>query len=288
LITQRLLELITSNTASMTATDTTNSMISTTTTTTTTSSASRQRQKRRPSPADVDVRSLAALRILLGAYMLYDLRQRYFSSSSSYRYDAAWYTSLPEAESYLAPDDTVHRSPFHRLWFYRGSSRFQKTACATTALLSFLFLVGYDNGDGAPSFSPSPSFALPLLLWSLQVAQHSRNAELSDSSDNYLRHLLFWLGLFLFEPSTRVWSVRSWQSSRRRKRRQGQHGKEEEVEDPTRAGSGPIVSSLPCLALSLQVALMYVLCTHTKIVCYRSLRFRVPSRLVRCSFYTAH
>ena len=137
----------------------------------------------------LDLRSLAAFRILLGAYLLYDI----YARLSLGRYDLAWYTSEPDERSFLAPTDTPHKAPLHQYWFYRGSAQVQVGLFGLSTVLAFWFTLGYRcNG------------ALKILLWVTQVAQHSRNMEVTDGSDAYIRHLLFWS---CFLPLAQVWSV---------------------------------------------------------------------------------
>lgn len=179
--------------------------------------------KQTATPAVLDVRALAAFRIFLGIYMLYDIYDR----TSLGKYDLAWYTSLPEDRSYLAADDTPHKAPLHRLWFYRGSFELNIMSFAVSVLLALLFLLGFQCHAGVKT-----------ALWFVQVAQHSRAMEVSDGSDAFLRQLLLWC---IFLPVAKVWSVDAYLQQR-----------------PTdRPPCTPVVSGLPCLALTLQIALMY-------------------------------
>jgi hypothetical protein len=182
----------------------------------------------------LDTRALASFRFLLGLYLLYDI----YSRVSLGKYDIAWYTSIPADRSFLAPNDTPHKAPLHQFWFYRGTAAFQMAIFTLTLILSMCFCLGWKCQHGI----------LKTALWILQVAQHSRNMTLTDGSDSLVRHLLLWC---CFLPLTEHWSVDSVMDQRKRQRNQGTHG----VILPS--SSGRAVSGLPCLAIVLQIVLMY-------------------------------
>lgn len=165
---------------------------------------------------DIDLRSLAAFRICFGLYLLWDIYSRLSLGSM----DLAWYTS-GEANSILDADDTPHRSPFHRIWFFRGNGNVQMALFTTTAVLAALYTIGHP-------LCPKP------LLWLLIVAQQNRNMHMHDGSDNFCRQLLLWT---CFLPMDAVWS---WKGRIRLTR------------------ESMIVSSLPMYGFCIQVVLMYV------------------------------
>jgi len=140
-----------------------------------------------------DVRSLAAFRILAGTYLICDILSRLQHG----RFSLLWYTSTEN--SFLLPDDTPHRSPVHRIWFYRGSEFFQLTLFAITFLLAISFTAGYKcNG------------VTKTLLWLNVVAMQCRCMPPHDGSDTYFRHLLLWS---IQLPMSQVWSVDSARSN---------------------------------------------------------------------------
>jgi hypothetical protein len=169
----------------------------------------------------IDIRSLAAFRILLGLLLLYDT----FTRFSLGRYDLHWYTQ----DGFLAPSELPHQAPLHKLWFYRGSIEFQIASVILSVLLSMFFTLGIMD-----------SAILKILLFVVHTAEQSKNMPAHDGSDAFVRHLLLWA---CFLPLTRVWSVQAWRRSQRLSK----------TLFPTDA-----VSGLPCLALKLQIVLMYV------------------------------
>lgn len=168
----------------------------------------------------LDIRSLAAFRILFGLYLLYDTYSRF----SLGRYDLLWYTE----DGFLAPSERPHRSPLHLLWFYRGSLFFQIICVAVSMLLSLLFALGWDR--------PVAKIA----LFVVHTAEQSRNMPAHDGSDSFVRHLLLWS---CFLPLARVWSLDAWSKSHHTNK----------ALFPTAS-----VSGLPCLALLLQIVFMYL------------------------------
>lgn len=142
---------------------------------------------------NIDLRSLAAFRILLGLYFAWDV----YSRVSFGRWDLAWYTS-GEDSSYLDPNDTPHRGFLHRLWFYRGTTLEQ----SVIFLLTFCCAMGYTLGL-------SDILAVP--LWFLVTANQNRNMHVHDGSDNFSRQLLLWT---CFLPMAKVWKFRNKQPHR--------------------------------------------------------------------------
>jgi hypothetical protein len=179
----------------------------------------------------MDTRALASFRILLGLYLLYDI----YARLSLGKYDLAWYTSIPADRSFLKPNDTPHKAPLHLFWFYRGSAAFQIAIYTLTAILSLCFCLGWKCHG-----------ILKTALWILQVAQHNRNMVLTDGSDSFVRHLLLWC---CFLPLTEHWSIDAVVG--RRHRQINTHG----VIIPS--SNGRVVSGLPCLAIVVQIVLMY-------------------------------
>jgi len=144
---------------------------------------------------DQDHRSLAAFRILAGFYLIYDILSRLQHG----RFSLRWYTSTEH--SFLDPDDTPHRSPVHRIWFYRGSEEFQLFLFALTLLLSISFAFGYKC-----------NVLTKTLLWMNVVAMQCRCMPPHDGSDTYFRHLLLWC---IQLPVEKVWGVDAVRNSNR-------------------------------------------------------------------------
>lgn len=134
----------------------------------------------------LDLRSLAAFRILLGFYFIWDI----YSRLSLGRWDLAWYTS-DEESSFLDSDDSPHKALLHRLWFYRGSSQLQILLFLLTLIAAMGYTVGF-----------SDVFAVP--LWVLVTAQQNRNMWMHDGSDNFSRQMLLWT---CFLPMSTVWKI---------------------------------------------------------------------------------
>jgi hypothetical protein len=174
----------------------------------------------------LDIRSLALFRILLGLYVLYDI----YSRLSRGAYDVNWYTS----DGFLSVDDTPHRAPLHRFWFYRGNEAIQKDLFRVTAIFALVFLA-YD------------SRFVKVGLFLLVTSYQNRNMWLHDGSDSFLRHLLFWS---IFLPLHQVWSL----SASNYEPTIIVINKQRRVVPPPPPAS---ITSLACGALTLQVALMY-------------------------------
>ena len=188
-------------------------------------------------PSTLDIRSLAAFRILLGLYLLYDI----YSRLALGRYDLAWYTSGPR--SFLEATDSPHGSPLHKIWFYRGSTSLQQGLYAVTALLALAQTLG---------FSLLPAVLVKVLLFVFVTAYQNRNMLVHDGSDAFLRHLLFWS---CFLPVSNVWSVDSYFLKK------GQQHQQATTTTTTTTTTTPhnntAISGLPCLALTTQIAFMY-------------------------------
>jgi len=228
-------------------------------------------------PHVLDLRSLALFRIFLGLYLLYDLYDRVFGFntrhrrdlhlhlesrhddsggrtwSSAARYNLAWYTSTSNDDyddvasgtpSFLAADDTPHRAPIHQLWFYRGSQQFQLATFALTALLALLFTAGaFMRGKN----NKIGGFLLKVALFLSVTAIQNRNMHVHDGSDTFVRHLLFWC---CFLPVANA----SWKKTASIKTTAP---KTAATTTTTPASDDNVAYGLPCLALTLQIALMY-------------------------------
>ena len=143
-------------------------------------------------PHVLDARGLAALRFALALHVLLDLHTRYGDGGLA---SLAWYTSSPEERSILAPLDTPHPHPVHKVWFYRGDVIVQRLLLLSCAATACAFLVGFGCGElGLTSLS----------LYVQVTALHGRCEAVNDGSDRFLRTLLLWSSLL---PLSRCWSV---------------------------------------------------------------------------------
>jgi hypothetical protein len=134
-----------------------------------------------------DLRSLAALRILMATYLAYDIISRLQNG----KYSLLWYTS----PGFLDPDDTPHRAPLHRIWFYRGSERFQ----ILSFVVAFLLVISYGVGYKCNIYSKT-------LLWLSITSMQCRCMPPHDGSDTYVRHLILWS---IILPVEQMWSLDS-------------------------------------------------------------------------------
>ncbi len=146
-----------------------------------------------------DLRSLAIFRILLGIYILYDI----FSRLKHGRLSLLWYTSSSSSLSFLHPDDTPHKNPIHKLWFYRGSEVVQICLFIITALLATLYSLGYHYNKRVLRVVVP---VVPIGLWLNVVAMQCKNMHVHDGSDTFTRHLLLWS---CFLPINQVFSLDS-------------------------------------------------------------------------------
>ena len=183
-----------------------------------------------------DLRSLAAFRILLGLYILYDVASRlqhgrlslaFYTSSSS----SSSTTSNNNYVSFLHPNDTPHKSPIHLIWFYRGSELFQLSLFLLTAMLAVLYSLGYSHNQHQhqhqqlhqqKELKSNHSFVLiNVLLWLNVTAMQCRNMHVHDGSDTFTRHLLLWS---CFLPMNQRWSFDTFFLHRRRRNHTQQDG----------------------------------------------------------------
>jgi hypothetical protein len=107
------------------------------------------------------------------------------------RFSLNWYTSTEH--SFLHPDDTPHKSPVHKIWFYRGGEALQLSLFAFTFLLSISLSVGYRCNVFTKT-----------LLWLNVVAMQCRCMPPHDGSDTYVRNLLLWC---IQLPVEKVWTI---------------------------------------------------------------------------------
>lgn len=134
----------------------------------------------------VDLRSLAAFRMVLGLVMLFDLLGRW--SDVAIHYSDRGLLPRPEAIEGL---NTWRWS----LYFINGSTGFAHVLFALTAVVTVGVIVGYRTRW--------MTVALWILLASLQV----RNPLVLSGADSFLRVLAFWA---MFLPLGAVWSVDRW------------------------------------------------------------------------------
>lgn len=115
------------------------------------------------------------------------------------RFSLLWYTSTDN--SFLQPQDTPHRSPVHKIWFYRGSESLQIFLFVVTFILALMFTLGYKCNV----FSKT-------LLWLNVVAMQCRCMPPHDGSDTFFRHMLLWC---IQLPVSDVWSLDQYLHRRR-------------------------------------------------------------------------
>lgn len=181
----------------------------------------------------LDLRSLAAFRILLGLYILYDV----YSRTKLGKYDLHWYTENPEERSFLRPTDTPHGAPLHKFWFYRGSFSFQISSFVVLAILAAMFGAG---------FCCNALVKAPLFV--VYTAVQCRNMLVHDGSDAFVRHLVFWS---CFLPVSEVWSLDAVVAAARWRQKDAQEQKKTKKRKMS-------YSSIACLAVTLQIVLMYL------------------------------
>lgn len=199
-----------------------------------------------PRRIDLDVRSLAAFRILLGIYLF---TETLVARLSLGRYDVAWYTS-DTPTSYLIATDTPHKSPLHQIWFYRGPVELQYFLFSLTAAVAACFAAGfYCRKNGL----------LKVLLFILITSQQNRNMYVHDGSDTLCRHLLLWS---CFLPLDH-WSVDAYLRKRESESSTNSTSNSKQsfkinnhlyVDD---AVVTTTVSTLPAYAIAIQIVLMY-------------------------------
>ena len=181
-----------------------------------------------------DSRSLAIFRVLLGSYLIYDIISRLQHG----KFSLLWYTSTADG-SYLDADDTPHRSPIHRIWFYRGSASLQIILFCITFFLGLSFTLGFKCNRLTKT-----------LLWLNVTAMQCRCMPVHDGSDTYFRHLLLWC---TFIPVEKVWSIDSMiqnENKGRETKSDLQRCKDIHIENRS--------YTLPIFGVKLQIVLMYL------------------------------
>jgi hypothetical protein len=131
----------------------------------------------------LDLRSLAAFRIGLGALILLDLVQRYADLTAFYTDKGVLPISLLTLGQPGNWQWSIHA--------WSGTAEFQMALFAVAAIAGFCLLIG--------CFTTTAS----LVSWLLLISIHTRNPLVGNAGDSYLALLTFW-GMFL--PLGRVWS----------------------------------------------------------------------------------
>jgi hypothetical protein len=126
----------------------------------------------------IDVRSLAALRIALGAILLVDLGRR------------ARYLDVNYTDAGVLPRATL--GPAWSLHALGGSLAFEAALFAIAAVAAFMMLVGWRTRLAT------------VVSWVLLVSLHNRSWPLQDGGDVLLAMLVFWC---MFLPLEACWSV---------------------------------------------------------------------------------
>jgi hypothetical protein len=140
--------------------------------------------ERRNSLAGIDVRALAAFRIVLAALLLFDLAQRSVDLTAFCTDDGVM--SVAAARDWAG---TPLRWSLHAL---SGGFAWQAALFAIAAVFAVLLLVGYWTRLAT------------IVSWALLISLHNRTPLVTTGGDMLLRMLLFW-GMFL--PLAARWSV---------------------------------------------------------------------------------
>jgi hypothetical protein len=126
----------------------------------------------------IDARSLAALRIALGALLLVDLGQ------------GARYLDVHYTDAGVLPRAILGRAwSLHALG---GSAGFEAALFAVAAAAALLMLIGYRTRGAT------------VVSWILLVSLHNRSPQILDGGDALLAMLLFWS---MFLPLGACWSI---------------------------------------------------------------------------------
>ena len=220
-----------------------------------------------PAPHAVDVRSLAALRILLATFFLVDLRFRLIDGRASLSWYASdWYPTNvdggnedDDSSRYLPPifhiDDYDHSgSALDMMWCHGGTPRDAEALFVLTASLAALFGVGLFLGG-----------TVPALLWACLVSMQCRTPDVdyNDGSDALASNLVLWCAVL--PGVNRVWSVDAALRRGRRSRRRG-CGADAAASDhrpPTLRRRSATLTGAAALGVSVQVSLVYLgIVTH--------------------------
>mmetsp|Transcript_24606 Transcript_24606/g.61844 ORF Transcript_24606/g.61844 Transcript_24606/m.61844 type:complete len:292 (-) Transcript_24606:151-1026(-) len=184
----------------------------------------------------LDLRALAAFRVALGGFVLFDICCRTSDT-------LAWYTGGEGGgpPSLLAADDTPHGFVLHRLLFYRGPWQLQAAWFAASAVMAAAFILGWRTQ------------VVSWLLYALVAGYQGRSQHIHDGGDKLLRHLLLWSCLLPVEARC---SVDAWRvprlTSRKYKEEDGPHRERHAIGNMGRAEGGAHFSAAS-IGLTLQV-----------------------------------
>jgi len=134
---------------------------------------------------EVDLRALAAFRILIGVILIWDLLVRSLDIEAHYT-DAGVLPRTVLIDSYLS------LRPYLSLHIMHGSTLFESLLFIAAGLCAAALLVGYRSRITCAS------------CWFLTVSLHARNPLVLHGGDDILRMLLFWA---MFVPLGARWSV---------------------------------------------------------------------------------
>mmetsp|Transcript_20565 Transcript_20565/g.51804 ORF Transcript_20565/g.51804 Transcript_20565/m.51804 type:complete len:550 (-) Transcript_20565:395-2044(-) len=188
----------------------------------------------------LDLRALAAFRVALGGFVLFDICCRTSDT-------LAWYTGGEGGgpPSLLAADDTPHGFVLHRLLFYRGPWQLQAAWFAASAVMAAAFILGWRTQ------------VVSWLLYALVAGYQGRSQHIHDGGDKLLRHLLLWSCLLPVEARC---SVDAWRvprlTSRKYKEEDGPHRERHAIGNMGRAEGGAHFSAAS-IGLTLQVVALY-------------------------------
>ena len=144
----------------------------------------------------LDLRSLAALRITLAGYLLWDLADRARALEAHYTdlgvYPVAMQRFAHENDGYPWEEWGVHWPNYWSLHALRGDLNWEVFLFAVNALILVGMLVGYKTR------------LTMLLSWFFLASLHNRNPMVLHGGDNMARVLLFWS---LFLPLGARWSL---------------------------------------------------------------------------------
>ena len=176
----------------------------------------------------IDPRSLALLRFALGAILLVDLAIR----ATDLR---AHYTDAGAVPRSVVSENlgNAWRWSLHSL---DGSATYQGCLFLIAAVVSISLLVGYRTR------------AATVFSWLLLFSLHTHNPFVINAGDGLLRLILMWS---IFLPLGRCWSIDS------RRRRRTEPGNDDHATTP--------VLSLACVAIMLQVCVMYWATAYFKV-----------------------
>lgn len=169
----------------------------------------------------LDFRSLAALRIALGALLVWDVVARW-NSAEAFCSDGGYFSRELWRQWY---DATAAPAGRHLIWSVHalhGSLEWAQTLLVCQALLAILFFFGFQTR------------LTTIGLWVLVASLHVRCPLITSSGDTLLKLMLFW-GMFL--PLGKVWSL--------------------DARRVPQTASGSTHLSVASAAMVVQIALMY-------------------------------